>query len=383
MKVYTYAELSNKILKDDDLADETFIDAQELAGHFNTAIEEAENEINTLPRCDYFKTYDHVQVVTGKDTFRLPHNIFIDKIRKMMYTNGSIIYPIVPFKPRYEFEDVAFSQEYGQSDDYRFLFVNRQAGASRLKFVPKSRETAILAPTYAYPDSLNPDYGGVFPNYFSPVKIWYLRSAQRMPIPTLNGVQGELRYTESLVCSLNGSAFSSVNVGSNNIATVCGTLHNDGFTPYTPGGLPYITGDILYFTPEPGGVLPSPLVTGTPYYVIAQGGGNIQLATSAALAISNTPIVLTTTGTGFVDVQVVTTQTILNSLLVDIPHFAEFILAWVKKLCLEKDIGDPRYPIADAKAEKQRKQMQDTLAEMFPDLENEIEPDFSHYQEMS
>lgn len=383
MKVYTYAELSNKILKDQDLADETFLDAQELAGHFNTAIEEAENEINTLTFSNYFKTFTYLPIVTGSSTFRLPHNIFIDKIRKMMYRNGAIIYPIVAIKPHYEFEDIEFTEFYGVADPYRFTFVNPQAGASRIKFVPVARETAILPPTYAYPDALNPDYGGTFPNFFAPVRVWYLRSAQRMPIPTLAGVQGELRFTESLICSLTGSAFSAVNTGTNAIATLCGQTHNDGFTPFVPGGLPYITGDILYFTPEPGGVLPSPLVKGTPYYVIAGASGSIQLAASATLAAANTPLVLTTTGTGFVDVQVVTTQTILNALLVDIPHFSEFIMAWVKKLCLEKDIGDPRYAIAEAKAEKQRKQMQDTLAEMFPDLENEIEPDFSHYQEMS
>ena len=383
MKIWTYAELSNKILGDLDLLDETFITPVEFVGYVNEVIDEAEAEINTLTLFNYFKTFAYINVVTGSRSYPLPQNIYINKMLQIMYQNGSIIYPITQFKRRYEYEDQAFSQFYGQPDDYRYQLISPAPGQYRAYFTPVSRETAVNPPTYAYPDSLNPDYGGTFPNLFTPVKVWYQRIAQRMPIPTYNNVQGELRFTESLICSLSGTSISSISVSGNTISTVCGLTHNDGFTPYVPGGLPYITGDILYFTPEPGGVLPSPLVQGTPYYVIATGTvGTIKLATSLANAISNTPLTLTTAGSGVVDVQVVTTQTILNALLVDIPQFANFIIAGVKVKCLEKD-GDPRLENASATLEQQRAQMNQTLAEMIPDLDNEIEPDFSHYQEMS
>ena len=383
MKIWKYSEMSNKVLVDLDLADETFINPVELAGYFNEAIDEAESEINTIPRYDYFKRNAYIPVVSGNRSYAMPPGIFIHKIRQVMYQNGSIIYPIVQFKMRYEFEDQAFSEFYGKPDDYRYQFLNPAPGQWRLYFTPVSRETAIIPPRFPFPDSLDPDYGGTFPNFFAPVRIWYQRHAERMPLPTFNNVQGELRMTESLICSLAGSAFSSVNTGTNTISTVCGLTHSDGFTPYVPGAVPYVTGDILYFTPDVNGVLPAPLVAGTPYYVITTGTvGVIKLATSLQNAQLGTAITLTTTGTGVVNVQVVTTPTILGNLYVDIPQFATFIMQWVKCRCLEKD-GDPRLSGATQVLQQQRKQMQDTLAEMIPDLDNEIEPDFSSYQEMS
>lgn len=384
MKVWKYLEMANKVLGDLDLLDETFITPVELAGYFNEAIDEAESEIITLPKCDYFKTARSIPWIAGKSMLALPDNIYATKIRSIIYSNGSIIYPINQYKPRYEFQDAAFTDFYGSPDDYRYQLVNPEAGGFRIKIRPNIRETAVIPPTYAYPDALNPNYGGTFPNFFAPVKMWYLRSAQRMPIPTLNNIQGELRFTESLVGTLAGSSTTSVNVGANQIQTLCGLLHNDGFTPFVAGGIPYILGDILYFTPEPGGTLPAPLVAGTPYYVIPVAGtpGLIQLATTLINAQSNVPLVLTTVGAGFTDVQCVTTQTILNNLLVDIPQFATFVMQWVKMRCVSKD-GDPRFGAEKDLMDQQRKQMVDTLAEMIPDLDTEIEPDFSHYQEMS
>jgi hypothetical protein len=383
MKVWTYLEMSNKVLTDLDLMDETFINPVELVGYFNEAVDEAESEINTLPLCDYFKTYASLPIISGVSQYRMPPDIYINKIRGMLYTNGSIIYPIVKFKPRFEFEDMAFTDQYGQSDDYRYVLVNPSPGQTRIEFHPASRDTAISPPRYAYPDSVNPQFGGSFPNLFTPVKVWYIRHAQRLPLPTFNNVTGETTTSESMVCSLTGSSFSSVNTGTNTISLVRGLTHADGYTPYVPGGIAYVTGDCVYFTPSPGAVLPSPLVQGTPYYIIATGtSGVYQLASSLANALANLPITLTTSGTGFVDVTVVVTQNILNALLVDIPQFANFILAWVKARCLDKD-GDPRLIRQEQMVTQQRKQMVDTLAEMVPDLDNEIEPDFSSYQEMS
>lgn len=384
MKIWTYLEMSNKVIKDISMTDETFIDPIELAGHFNDAIDEAESEINTLPLFNYFKSFSYIPITTGNRSFPLPKDIYINKLFKIMYINGSIIYPISHIKPRYEYEDQAFSEFYGAPDDYRHQILNRTPGQIRTYFTPASRETAIIPPPYAFPDSLDPAYQGTFPNFFAPVKIWYQRSAQRMPTPTYNNIPGEPRFTESLICSLAGTNFSSVNASTDSLTTVCGLVHSDGFTPYVPGGLPYATGDTLYFSPEPGGTLPAPLVQGTPYYAIATGTvGVIKLATTLQNAQLGTAIDLTTAGVGFVSIQVVTTQTILNALYVDIPQFANFIMAWVKKLCTFKELEGARYMELKDLAEKQRKQMVDTLAEMLPDLDNEIQPDFTSYQEMS
>jgi hypothetical protein len=384
MKVWQYQEMVNKVIKDLDLEDETFIDPVEMAGYFREAVTEAESEIHMLgTRNNYFKKWTWLPVVQGQSRYPLPPDIFANKVRGLEYTNGSIIYSIVQFKPRFEFEDIAYTDFYGQPDDYRYVLTNDAPGQTRLEFHPVSRETAILPPTYPYPDAVNVAYGGTFPNLFTPVKLWYLRNAQVLPIPTFNNIPGELRYVESFVSSLNGSAFTSVSVSGNTISLVNGLMHNDGFTPYVPGGIPYVTGDTVYFTPEPGAVLPAPLSSGTPYYIITTGTvGVYKLATSSQNAQSNTPLVLTTQGSGFIDVQLVTTQNILNNLLVDIPLAATFIMQWVKVKCLVKE-HSPLVGVEDDRLEEQRKMMVDTLAEMTPDLDTEIEPDFSHYQEMS
>lgn len=384
MKQWVYSEMINKVLVDLDLEDETFINPVELAGYFNEAITEAESEIHVLGvRNNYFKTYNFLPVVNGKSQYPLPPDIFVNKIRGIEYTNGSIIYPIVQYKPRYEFEDLAFTDFYGQPDDYRYVIINTAPGQTRVEFHPPSRETAILPPLYTYPDAINPSFGGVFPNLFTPVKIWYLRTAQRMPLPTFNNVLGEPRFVESFVGSLAGSAFSSVDTVGNTISLVNGMLHSDGFTPYVPGGIPYVTGDIVYFYQEPGATVPAPLSPGIAYYIITTGTpGLYQVASTLANAMANVPIVLTTTGSGFIDVKLVTTQNILNNLYVDIPLAATFVMQWVKCRCLTKE-HSPLLEAETSRLEEQRKMMVDTLAEMTPDMDTEIEPDFSSYQEMS
>jgi hypothetical protein len=66
----------------------------------------------------------------------------------------------------------------------------------------------------------------------------------------------------------------------------------------------------------------------------------------------------------------------------DIPEFANFIISFMKCRCLQKE-GDPRAPDEVAVLAQQRKLMIDTLTEMVPDGDTEIEQDLSHYQEMT
>jgi hypothetical protein len=66
----------------------------------------------------------------------------------------------------------------------------------------------------------------------------------------------------------------------------------------------------------------------------------------------------------------------------DIPEFVNFIFQYMKVRIYEKE-GHPNVAKAIADLEQQRKQMTGTLSSMVPDAENEIEADYSHYQEMS
>ena len=357
MKIWKYSEMLTKVETDLDLLDETFISQNEKVGYFNEALTEAESEIEEL-YAEYFLTKYYVPLVAGTGRYSLPPNIFANKIRGIIYSNGSAIYPVVQYKRRTKFQDIAFTDQYGAADDYRYVLVNDYAGQAQIDLHPVSRETAILPPSTSA---------------FTPMVLWYIRNCARVPIV------GEY-------CNLEVIATSQVSTGNNQIQTYAGTSTIGTIQTSVPGGYPgsiaYVTGDAIQFQPASGGTLPSPLVAGTTYYVIASGSGLIQVASSLANALASTPITLTTVGTVYFTMQVAATTAIINATLIDIPEFATFIMQWVKCRCLEKE-GDPRLEYAGQVLAQQKKQMVDTLTNSIPDDNDEIFPDFSSYQEMS
>ncbi len=68
--------------------------------------------------------------------------------------------------------------------------------------------------------------------------------------------------------------------------------------------------------------------------------------------------------------------------LLDIPESGNYIMQYMKKRCYEKE-GHPNLPLAISDLNKQESDLQAALAEMIPDMENEIEMDLSHYAEMN
>jgi len=65
----------------------------------------------------------------------------------------------------------------------------------------------------------------------------------------------------------------------------------------------------------------------------------------------------------------------------DIPEFVDFILQYMKFRCYEKE-SHPNLPIAMAALKFKRKNMNDTLANMVPDGEQELEQDTEFYRDM-
>jgi hypothetical protein len=65
----------------------------------------------------------------------------------------------------------------------------------------------------------------------------------------------------------------------------------------------------------------------------------------------------------------------------DIPEFVHFVIQYAKVRCYEKE-GDPRLGAALQMLEHFRNQMINTLSNMTPDGENEIEKDMTFYWEM-
>ena len=349
MKVYSYFEMSTKVQNDLDLQDQTFIQPNEMIGYFNEAIEEAAAEINNT-REDYFLKSYVFPVVQGVDAYSLPPDMYITKIRRIVYTNGPLIYEIKKIKEWRKFTEIALTAFAGPNDWYRYYIQNSSPGQMQIVFFPVARETAILA-----------QQTGAVP--FSPFMFWYLRTPNRIPIigETVSNYE---QYIQA----------AQVNTGTGVITLVNQT---------------YVTGDQVYLTANafPGGTvgLPAPLVANTAYFIITTGtAGQVKLATTLANAIAGTSITLTTTGSvsGYFNVGIVATTLIINAQLVDIPEFATFVMQWVKCRCFEKE-GDPRLQGAVATLEQQRAQMVSTLTEMIVDADTTIELDYTHYQEMS
>lgn len=68
--------------------------------------------------------------------------------------------------------------------------------------------------------------------------------------------------------------------------------------------------------------------------------------------------------------------------LVDIPEFYSFIKAFVKYKLFDKE-NSPKADSVKADYAKETNLMIETLREMTPDHDNEIEGDYSHYEEMN
>jgi hypothetical protein len=361
-----YGFVKTKIEYDLDLQDETFIQNDEMVGYANEGLKECFGEILGL-RQNYFLSKWFVPCVAGNDLFILPPNIYANKVRGVIYQNGSIIYTMKQLREKNLFENIAYVNQYGLSDEYRYLIRNDIPGVPCMQIVPPSRETAVFPPTA---------------NPFLPMLVYYIREHNRVPLT------GEYYFTEVI----NPAAISSGNLitvaaGTGvQAAVLTGTsAPGTAYWPYVTSPIAYVTGDQVQLQPNPyvaGSVLPGGLVAGQTYYVIAQSSTTIQLATSLVNALAGNYIPFSTSGTGLFNLSVAGTAAQQNATLLDIPEFYEFIMQWMKVRCVEKE-GDPRYEAMVAELQSQRKMMVDSLTEMIEDNDTEIQGDYAHYLELS
>jgi hypothetical protein len=158
-KYWTWAEVRTKIKRDLDIEDETFVREEELLGHVNEAIDEAEAEIHALYE-DYFLKKETVTITAGTETYPLPDDIYAHKIRRIVYNNSSSVYTIDRIQDWKKFEIKSIADNFATSDLYQFFIQNPSAGAPEIVLVPKARDT------------------GPF------LEVWYLRNANRVESDT-------------------------------------------------------------------------------------------------------------------------------------------------------------------------------------------------------
>lgn len=328
MRIWTYLEMRTKVLQDLSMEEEEFIGVDELVGYANDAIDSAEADILTLHQ-DYFRRSKYMDLVLGTAAYSLPADIYANKIRGITYQNGAILYPVDKLvEDESTFLEVAEINSTGANEDYRYYIQNTDAATDRqLVLVPTSRETSSTV-----------------------MKMWYIRNANRIPLST------EYVNAESF-------ATTAVDATANTIAVTAS----------------YSTGDQVKFTTTV--TLPAPLALATVYFVIRISATSIKLAVTLTDALAGTAINLTDQGTGVHSLTVAASEAIQGVVPIDIPEFTNYLMMFMKVMCLSKEAGDPRLPLHIAALETQQKLMIDTLSKMVPDNKDQISMDLSHYSE--
>jgi hypothetical protein len=168
----TYAQLVTKTENDLDIADETFITPTELLGIFNEGVAMIQDEIHTLYE-DYYLTSYAVPLVTSTSEYAFPSTTYLQKLRGLVYNNGSQKYEVKKIR---KLSETALVQD---SDDYRFLIINDATTGVKLKLYPASRETSSSVMTLWFIRQVNKfeDDDSVcdLPEAFEPVLLQYVR----------------------------------------------------------------------------------------------------------------------------------------------------------------------------------------------------------------
>jgi hypothetical protein len=141
MRIWTYTELKTKVQNDLDMASESFVVAQEWIDLFNEAVDEAEAEIHRLYE-DYFLTKDTVTLVDGTAEYALPSDIYANKIRALLYSNGSRRFPLKRYSNANKFEEILEDSRLSpDTAEYKYYIDNPSVSTGyRMVLVPTPGE---------------------------------------------------------------------------------------------------------------------------------------------------------------------------------------------------------------------------------------------------
>lgn len=140
----TWGDIKAKVQRELNLQDELFITPQELLDYCQDAIQDAEAEIHKLNIEDqYFEAVSVLSLVSGQRDYAFPDNIYGNKITRIVYSNGDLIYQIPRNTLKNRYEDVAYDTQYGGTNDlYRYMILNNnKTVGSRIRISPTPVET--------------------------------------------------------------------------------------------------------------------------------------------------------------------------------------------------------------------------------------------------
>lgn len=128
----TLLDVKNRVKRELDTEDEDFISESELEGYIIRAINSAENIILTLNE-DYFLAKPHtITTVSGQAEYDLPSGIYANKIRRIIYDQGtgSDRYLVRKIK---NIEETSSIEPY---DDYKYLITNDPTNGFKITLYP-------------------------------------------------------------------------------------------------------------------------------------------------------------------------------------------------------------------------------------------------------
>lgn len=132
----TYGELKADLQKELDIEDETFITPLELLNYFNEAMTVVSSEIHTIYEDYFLAPSTTISLVSGTSKYDMPDDIFAQKIRSLMYDDGSAKkYEIRRIK---QIKEIPFITS---TDLYRYIIVNDLTDGIQIELYPTPQET--------------------------------------------------------------------------------------------------------------------------------------------------------------------------------------------------------------------------------------------------
>jgi len=340
-KYWTLLELRDKVREDMDLQEETFISDNELNSVANEAIDQAEQEVHTLYE-DYFLTDVKIPLVSGVEKYDLPGKIYAHKIRRLVFEDGSRVYKVTRIGDWKKFERKAIEGIHSSSTLYDWFLVNDSQGKPQINLVPKSHDTSFSVTISAANSAID---------FIDDDAAWIVA----LPVGT---------YTDPVALAA-AATFVMNTSGTTQTHLVSYDAQTMKFT----------------FANLSGAVLSLPWATGPSFATNSRAAFGFG-ATDLAGLLQYTGIyeVLGARVTCWYMRQANRLE--VDSDILDIPEAANFVLRFMKNRVWEKE-QNPMLQQGVASLEQERMLMVTTLAAMVPDAENNIEPDFTMYEEMS
>lgn len=151
MAFKTLSEVRSKIERDLDLEEEEFIQDAEMIEYINDAITIIEAHMNTMGLKDrYFYKRTTVDLVSGTAEYALPEDLYEDKIKEVVYSNGATIYRVGLLDSDRTEEEIEQLNRFSTTEWYQYLIRNDEADGKMLQLVPASRETVSDAIIIGY-----------------------------------------------------------------------------------------------------------------------------------------------------------------------------------------------------------------------------------------